>query len=113
MRDLHLRWQRVRIDREAMILGCDLDLTRIELLHRMVGAAVAELQFERLTSNRKPENLVTETDAERRNIRAHQLPNVVDGVGQRCGIPWSVAEKDPVRLDRDQLACRCGRGKHT
>src|SRR5262245_20216802 len=77
----------------------------------MIGAAVAELEFEGLTSNRKPQNLVTETDAECRSIGAHQLTNVVDGVGQGCGISRSVAEKDSIGLDRDELARGCRRGK--
>src|SRR4030095_5784878 len=98
MRDRYIRGQRIRVDGEAMILGGDLDLARIELLHGVVGAAVAELQFERLASNRKPENLMAETDAEGRNIRAHQLAYVVDGIGQRCRIAPSGAEKDDGRV---------------
>src|SRR5689334_7750541 len=81
MRNLDPRGQGIRVDGEPMILGCNLNLAGFELLHRMVRTAVAELQFERLAADRKPENLVAETDAEGRNIGAHQLTYVVDGVG--------------------------------
>src|SRR4030095_3026075 len=113
MRDLHIRGQRIRVDGEAMILGRDLDLARIKLLHRVVGAAVAELQFERLTSDGKPENLMAETDAEGWNIGVHQLAYALGGIGELYRIDPPVAEKDPVGLDREQLARRSGRGKHT
>ncbi len=42
--DFTLR-QRVRIDCEIMVVRRDLDLPRLQLLHRMIPAVVSELQL--------------------------------------------------------------------
>src|SRR5712692_10988820 len=68
MRHLDIRGQRRRIDGEPVVLRRDLDLAGCELLHRMIRAAVAELQLERGASHREAENLVTETDPEYRQV---------------------------------------------
>ena len=38
--------QRIRIDGKIMVVRRDLDLARVQLLHRMVAAVVAKLQLE-------------------------------------------------------------------
>ena len=47
----------------------------VELLHRMVRAAVAELQLERRPAHREAENLVAEADAEHRHVRRRRAPS--------------------------------------
>ena len=106
VRDLDVGRQRARIDREAVILRGDFDLAGAELLHRMIRAAMAELQLERLAADSEAKNLVSEADAERRNVRLDHVANVVDGIRQRGGIARPVAEEDAVRLDRQQIAAR-------
>src|SRR5437763_17020456 len=69
VRHLDVGRQRVRIDGEPMILRGDFDLARVELLHRMIRATMAELQLERLAADGEAKNLVSEADAERRNVR--------------------------------------------
>ena len=47
VRKLHFaRLQRIRIDGKIMVVGCDLDLPRIQLLHRMISAVMSKLQLE-------------------------------------------------------------------
>ena len=45
MGDLHVVRERLRVDREPVVLTRDLDLSRGELLDRMVGTAVPELEL--------------------------------------------------------------------
>src|SRR5687768_4243720 len=48
MRHADVRRQRVGIDGEAVVLRRDLDLARAQILHGVIGAAMAELQLEGL-----------------------------------------------------------------
>ena len=92
--------QRVGIDGEAVVLGGDLDGAGVQLLHRMVAAAMPELQLVGLRAERQGHQLVAQTDAEHRHAGVHQLANVVDGVGHRRRIAGAVAQEDAVRLPR-------------
>src|SRR5439155_24089638 len=55
-----------RIDGEAVVLGRDLDLAGAQILDRMIGSSVPELELERLPAARQAEDLVSEADAEDR-----------------------------------------------
>ena len=66
---LDVGWKTGGIDREAMILGGDLDLAGGLVTDRMVGAAVAELELEGLAAEGLAEDLVPEADAEDRDAR--------------------------------------------
>src|SRR5688572_2264490 len=74
----------------------------------MVRSAVAELQLERLAADGEAEDLMPETDAEHRDVRLHQLADVADGILERRRIARTVAEKDAVRLDRQEILRRRG-----
>src|SRR3954462_13078531 len=52
-------------DREAVVLRGDLDAAGLEVLDRMVAAAVAEGQLEGLQPDRAAQQLMAEADAER------------------------------------------------
>ena len=67
---LDVGWKSGGIDREAMILGGDLDLAGRLVADRVVGAAVAELELEGLAAEGLAENLVPEADAEDRESLA-------------------------------------------
>ena len=58
--------EQLRVDAEAVVLRGDLDLPRLEVLDRVVRAAVAELELVGLAAAREAEDLVSETDAEGR-----------------------------------------------
>ena len=38
--------QRIGIDGEVVVVGCDLDFARVQLPYRMIAAVVSELEFE-------------------------------------------------------------------
>src|SRR2546425_11724775 len=63
MRHLDVLGQRRRVDGEAVVLRSDFDLPGLELLHRMIRAAMTEFQLERLAPHREAEDLMTEADA--------------------------------------------------
>src|SRR4051794_26354928 len=54
--------------REAMVLRGDLDAAGLEVLHRVVAAAVAERQLEGLQAHGPAQQLVAEADPERRAL---------------------------------------------
>ena len=107
--DLHVRRQRRRIDGEAVVLRGDLDLAGLELLDRVVGAAVAELQLVGLAAHRQRQDLVAEADAEHRHVGLDQLARVVDGVVEHRRIARAVAQEHAVRARRQQVRRRRGR----
>src|SRR5215831_7716836 len=80
MRRLHIGGERGLIDREAMILTRDEDPARFQILHRVVGAMVAEFHLHRLRAGGEPEDLVTQADAEYRQIRFQELARGCDRV---------------------------------
>ena len=105
-----------------MVLGGDLDAAALQVLHRVVGPAVAEGQLEGLEAERPAEELMTEADpphrppADQRAQRLHELierRRIARPVGQedRLGIvgeqligasrAW--IQRD-ARLTRDQVA---------
>ena len=82
VRDLDVGRQRLRIDRKPVVLRSDLDLAGLELLDRMVGAAMPELQLVGISTHRERQDLVAKTDAEYRHVLFDQLARVVDRVVQ-------------------------------
>src|SRR3954447_11712125 len=54
--------------REAVVLRGDLDPAGLEVLDRVVAAAVAERELERLQADRAAQQLMAEADAERRAL---------------------------------------------
>ena len=60
------RAQRVRVDREAVVLAQIATLPRREVLAGLVAAVVAELELVGLAAEREAEDLVAEADAEHR-----------------------------------------------
>ena len=88
--------------REAVVLRGDLDPTGLEVLHRVVRAAVAEGQLEGLEPDRPAEQLVAEADAPDRHLADHAA-HVLDDVVERRRVAGAVREEDRVRLAREQL----------
>src|SRR5699024_5043047 len=58
---------------ETVVLGGDRDLAGLEILHRHVGAAVAELQLVGVQAEGAAEDLVAEADTEERNVGLEYL----------------------------------------
>jgi hypothetical protein len=103
VRHLDVGRQRVGIDGEAVVLRGDLHLARAQVLHRVVRAAVAELQLEGAPPHGEPQHLVPQADAEHRHVGGHERRTLLDRVRQRRRIAGAVAEEDAVGLDREQV----------
>src|SRR5262249_46097286 len=63
---LHVARQALGDDAEAMVLAGDLDLPSLNVLDRVVGAAMADRHLLRAPAERQSEELVPEADAEDR-----------------------------------------------
>ena len=99
--DFGLR-QRVGVDGEVVVVGCDLDFAGVELLHRMVAAVMSEFQFESLAAERDAGQLVPETNSED-GLASHEAADVIDGVGARLGVAGAVGEENPVGLEGENV----------
>ena len=73
-----------------------------QVLHRVVGAVVAELQLVCPAAQGKTQHLLPEADAEHRNT-AQEIPNGVDDIGDRLGVARTVGEDQPIRLESQDV----------
>src|SRR5579862_9881481 len=71
--DFTLR-QRIRVDREIVIVRRDLNLSRLQLLNRMIPAVVPELQLVRLPAQRNARQLMSEANPKDR-LPSHEPSN--------------------------------------
>src|SRR5450759_5675598 len=108
----HIRRQGCTIDREAVILAGDHHAPSVEILHRMVGAVMAEFHLDGARTARKPEQLVAEADAENRYAGSEQFADRADRVIARLGIAGTVRQENPVWLVRERVFGGALRGKH-
>ena len=100
-------------DGEPVVVGGDLHLAGRQVHHRLVDAAVAVLELVRAESERPPEQLVAETDAEERNPTVEHLPQQGEVGG--CRVSWAVGEEHPVRparAHREDVLDGARRGQH-
>ena len=106
---LQVAGQVVQPDREAVVLRGNLHSIGALIEHGLIGAAMAELQFERLASKGKPQKLVAQANAEdRRRLLARQVCHGMDGV-PKCGrVAGTVGKKNAVGSMRQDLVCRSG-----
>ena len=68
VRYLDIRRQRIRINRETVVVRGDLDLTGVEIFDRLVAAAMAEFEFVGRAAKNLAKDLMPEADAEHRNV---------------------------------------------
>src|SRR6266404_5068872 len=108
----HLRRQRIRVHREPVVLRRDFHPARRQVLHRLVRAAMPELQFERFAAERLAQYLVPQADPENRNPALHQITHRPHRITQRGGIARPVGEKNPRRLVRQRFLGRRRRRHH-
>ena len=97
MRGLRDALERVDVDHEAVVLRRDLDPAGGQVLHRLVQAAMAELELVGACApSASAEQLMAEADAEdRASCRAG--PDRVDRVADGGRIARTVREEDAVR----------------
>ena len=92
-------------DREPVVLRGDRDPAGGEVLDRVVGAAVAERELERLQAGRAREQLVAEADPEHR-LAHEQRADRVDEVVERRRVAGAGHEEEAVGVARQQLVGR-------
>ena len=99
--------------REAVVLRRDLDPAGLEVLDRVVRAAVAERELEGLEADRPAEQLVAEADADHRAL-ADDLAHRVDDVVERGRVAGAVGEEDQVGVAAEDLlgGRRAGKQRH-
>src|SRR4051812_41887095 len=89
-------------DREAVVLRGDLDAAGLEVLDRVVRAAMAERELEGLQPHRPAQQLVAEADPEGR-APADEAAQRLDDVVQRRRVAGAVGQEDRVGLAGQQL----------
>src|SRR5947207_15628809 len=88
------------MDGKAVILRGDVDPPGAEVLHRLIPAAVPELQLERLPAEGEGQKLVPEADAQEGDA-SRELPSRADGGRDDvrvAGISGAVRQDNAVRL---------------
>jgi hypothetical protein len=85
-------------NREAVVLGGDVDPAARQVLDGVVGAAVAEGELERLQPYGPAQQLVAEADPHHRPL-TDELPDRSDRVVERRGIARPVGQEDEVRIE--------------
>ena len=98
-------------DGEAVVLGGDVDPARLQVLDRVVGAAVAEGQLVGLEADRAAEQLVAEADAEDRASCRRCSRTRVDDVVERGRVAGAVGEEDDVGVLGEDLLGGAGAGQ--
>ena len=81
-----------------MILSRDLHASRFDILDRLVGATMTELELVGLPAQGQPHDLMAEADAEQGDF-AEQPPHRVDGIAERGRISRSVGKKHSIRTE--------------
>src|SRR4051812_25376823 len=76
--DLNLGRQAVGLDRESVIVSSNLNGTALQILHRLVPAPVAIWQLISSATERTSQQLMPETNAERRHARRRYRLNLFD-----------------------------------
>ena len=109
---LNVRRQVALVDREAMVLAGDQHAAGVQVLHRVVGAVVAELHLHGARAAGQAEQLVAQADAEGRDVRHDQLADGVDGVVAGRRIAGAVRQEHAVRLEREHFLGRGLRRHH-
>src|SRR5437763_9463515 len=94
-----------------MVMRGDLNLLRNLIQYRVIGSAMAELQFVGLAAERQTKKLVPQADAEYRNL-THQAADIAYLRFERLRITRAVGEKNPVGLQREYIRGRGQRGNY-
>ena len=101
---------RFRIGGEPVILGRDGDLAGLEIFHRLIPSAVAELQFEGRAAEGVGDHLMPEADSEHRKIGQKGGDGLMN-IRQGGRISGTVGKEDGVGLQGARLLGGGGAGR--
>ena len=104
--------ERIGIHREAVIVRRDLHLVGELVQHRVIGAAMAELQLVGLAAKREAENLMAQADAENRLACRSACAPVRPGTASGSGSPGPFERKTPSGLSASTSSAEVPRGNH-
>ena len=88
--EIDVRWlgpdggEAVCVNCEAMVLAGDLNFAGVEILHGLIAATMAELEFVRLSSQRQAQQLMSQANAEDGQLTAQLFERIDRG----CNSGW-------------------------
>src|ERR1700719_5216094 len=94
--------ERIRVHREAVVVRSDLYFLRDLIQHRVIGAAMTELQFVGLAAQCDTEDLMAQANAKDRFL-ADQIAHLLRLILERLWIAWSVGEEDAIGLEGENV----------
>ena len=103
------RIQRLRVYAETVVLGSDFNFPCLQILNRLVCAAVAKFQFIGLGAVSQAQNLVPQADAEDRFL-AQQFANRINNSFDSGRVTGAVGKENAVRIHCHNLIGRGGGG---
>ncbi len=92
----------VEVHAKAVVLAGDLDLTGVEVLDGMIGAAMAELELVGPAAQGQAQDLMAEANPEDGHLAQEGLDRL-DGVGDRGRIARAIAQEYAIRLAGQDL----------
>ncbi|QTK80940.1 Thioesterase [Agrobacterium tumefaciens] len=99
--------QRLGVDRKAVVHRDDFNLAGREVFDRMVRAVMALMHLFGLGADRKAEHLVSEADAEDRQVGLDEVLDDGNGILARCGrVSGAVGQEHAIRLQRHDVFSR-------
>ena len=111
MRDFHVsRRQRVRVHGKTVILRGDFHLFCEQILNWMIRFVMAEFQFEGFAPKRQSAKLMPEANPENGHM-PNELANGFNGVADGLGIAGPIREKNPIRLQVENIFRWSPRGR--
>src|SRR5215831_2941430 len=94
---LDSRWQALRVDDKPVILTRDLDPAGQEILDRVVSTAVTAGHLAGLAAESQRQQLMPETDAEKRLARGDEVTQHRNRIGgSRCRVAGTIRQEDAV-----------------
>jgi len=82
---------------KSMILSSYLYLTCLKVLYRLICSSVSKFQFIGIKSKSTSQDLMAKTYSENW-LFTYQFFNLFDRIGHAGRIPWSVGEKNSIRI---------------
>ena len=98
--------QRIWIDTKIVILAGDLNGSRRDVPHRMISPVMTEGQLKGVTPESTRQQLMPETDSERRNSCLDDRTNCLGRTRDHLGISGAVRQEDSVWRHGNDVARR-------
>ena len=102
----HIARQAALVHGETVVLTGDHHHARVEILYRVVGTVVAVPHFQGLGAGGQRQQLVTEADAEHRNISLEDFLDRLDRVVARLRIARAIGEEHAIGIQRQHVTGR-------